>query len=86
MTELRRNWRLYCDEIQIFFLEATEPFSMLQFALLLPAFIIYYITMWNVIRYTATSSEKSLCNVVPIILYDFSISVLFWKQKNEGIS
>lgn len=86
MTELRRSWHLYCDEIQIFFPETTEPFSMLQFILFLPAYIIYYITTWNVIRYTATSSEKSLYSAVPIILYDFSTSVLFWKQKNEGIS
>lgn len=68
MTELRRSWHLYCDEIQIFFPETTEPFSMLQFILFLPAYIIYYITTWNVIRYTATSSEKSLYSAVPMTL------------------
>lgn len=57
----------------LFSWDYTEPFFMFKFKLLLPAFIIYYITTLNLIRYTAATSVKSLCSALTIILHVFTI-------------
>lgn len=59
----------------------TEPFLMFKFKLLLPAFIIYYITTLNLNRYVAATSVKSLCSAVTTQFYYPQ-----FKKKIRGIS